>query len=100
MARNKGREGTRKCLQPPPGPLPYNLPEPHLLPFSLLSRAEFSESWSTDLKVQRPISRAPAREIQQTIPRVLRGSVQPMANHLPLPFNPFQMLEFCVWGWK
>ena len=36
MASNKGREGTRRCLQPPPGPLPYNLPEPRLLPFSLL----------------------------------------------------------------
>lgn len=37
MVRNQGREGARRCIQPPPGPLPYNLPEPHLLPFSLLS---------------------------------------------------------------
>ena len=32
MARNKGREGTRKCLQPPPGPLPYNAPTGPSLP--------------------------------------------------------------------
>lgn len=76
-----------------PGPLPYSPPpKPPLLTFPLLSSAESSEYWSTDLKVQRPTNRSPTRVTQQTNPRVL--SSQQLTNHSPLPFNLLQMPEF------
>lgn len=79
-----------------PGPLPCSLPGSPLLTFPLLSRAESSESGSTDLKVQGPTIGGPTRVTQQTAPR---GSAWPTAKHSPLPFHPLPMPAFCERGW-